>query len=67
MSEKSFRIAPDRTFQRSMLSLVALDGFLKGGIDHILNLQSFTAGNEPYLVQKVGGDDGAETLFLRVL
>ena len=67
MSEKSFRIAPDRTFKRSMLAFVALDGFLKGGIDYILNLQSLSAGNEPYLVQKVGGDDSTETLFLRVL
>ena len=64
ISKKIANVSPDFTFNDSMLAFIALDGFLKGGIDHILNLQSLMVGDETYLVQEVRRDDGTEPLFL---
>ena len=64
ISKKIANVSPDFTFNDSVLAFIALEGFLKGGIDHILNLQSLTAGDETYLVQEVGRDNGTEPLLL---
>lgn len=50
-SKEIFGTTFDLSIHSTILTLVALDGFFKGGIDHILYLQTFTIGNDSYLAQ----------------
>ena len=62
-SKEIFGTTLDLSIHSTILTLVALDGFFKGGIDHILYLQTFTIGNDAYLAQKGGGHDGTEAFL----
>lgn len=62
-SEEIFGTTLDLTIHSTILPLVTLDGFFKGGIDYFLDLQTLTIGNDAYLAQKGGGHDGAEAFL----